>query len=465
MSDRGGIAPVAADSPAPAPDLITDSAAAPAAPDSAVSTGSDPSPRPRHHIAYLDGLRAVAVISVLIRHAWGLSGSPAIPVFGLDLRPIVVMLSSGVDLFFVLSGFLLARSYLRAEQTGQPAPRFRDYWRARIRRIGPPFWIVLFLVVLLMTPTFIPEARVFSTEGLAILAAHLPIMQTLYLPAFGAYQVETPFWTLTIEMLFYLSLPILVRLFFGKRWIIATPILGLISLGWLYWVRNSADWLVHFQNTDINVFPVFEEPAVRFFLSHQFPAFLVDFSAGILAALLVTSKKYRLRDNKLFQRLTAPTAGLALFTFGAFALLAVMWKLGSLSLEYGYADPLNYMRADRGSDLGYYYLETIPFGIAYGMILAGLALGPQWLQWLFSLRALAFLGVIGYSIYLLHMPLLYVVNRYEWIATDTDPSSHFLKLFGFGVPLIVLLSWGFYRVIERPSIAWSQRGRPPPVPN
>lgn len=417
---------------------------------------------PKTHIAYLDGLRAVAVISVLIRHAWGLSGSPRIPIFGLDLRPIVVMLSSGVDLFFVLSGFLLARSFLRAEQTGQPPPRYADYWRARIRRIGPPFWIVLVLVVLLMTPTFIPEGKVFSTEGLAIFMAHVPIMQTMYLPSFGAYPVETPFWTLTIEMIFYLALPFMVRLFFGKRWIVCTPILGLAALGWLFWVRNGADWLVAFENEKINVYPPFANEAIRFFLSHQFPAFLVDFSAGILAAVVVTSKRYRLKNNKVFQQLTSPAAGAVLFVIGVTALIAVMWVLGGLSLRHGYDNPLNYMYEDRRSDLIYYYLETIPFGIAYGFILCGLALGPNWLKGIFSIKALAFLGVIGYSVYLLHMPILYVVNHYEWVASDTDPSSHFLKLFLFAAPLIIVIAYCFYRVVERPSIAWSQSGRPRP---
>ncbi len=139
--------------------------------------------RTAKHIAYLDGLRAIAVLSVFFRHAWGLSGSPVLPFFGTDLRFIMVMLGSGVDLFFVLSGYLLARSFLRARQTGEAAPSYRVYWRARIRRIGPPYWVVLFLVVLLLTGTFIPTERVFSLQGLAIFLAHVGIMQAAYLPS------------------------------------------------------------------------------------------------------------------------------------------------------------------------------------------------------------------------------------------------------------------------------------------
>lgn len=427
--------------------------------------GLEPGPgavgRTTKHIAYLDGLRAIAVISVLLRHAWGLSGSPALPFFGVDLRFVMVMLGSGVDLFFVLSGYLLARSFLRAQQTGEAAPSYRVYWRARIRRIGPPYWTVLFLVLLLLTGTFIPTERVFSLDGLAIFVAHLGVMQAAFLPSFGAYSVETPFWTLTIEIIFYLLLPFMVRLFFGKRWLFFTPLLAAGSLVWLYLVRNSLDPLVSFVNGTINVFPAFPEEAVRFFLSHQMPAFLVDFSAGILAALVITSKKFALKENRLFQRLTSPRMGVALFAVGVLVVLATMWRLGNRSLANNYADPLQYMNTDRPADLLYYYMESIPFGVGYGLMLCGLALATGWLQRIFSFKPLAYVGVIGYSVYLLHMPLLYVINNYGWLQAMGNPKTHFLALLGVAVPAIFLVSTAFFRAVERPAMEWSRRAHLP----
>jgi peptidoglycan/LPS O-acetylase OafA/YrhL len=415
------------------------------------------SARTAKHIAYLDGLRAIAVLSVFFRHAWGLSGSPVLPFFGTDLRFIMVMLGSGVDLFFVLSGYLLARSFLRARQTGEAAPSYRVYWRARIRRIGPPYWVVLFLVVLLLTGTFIPTERVFSLQGLAIFLAHVGIMQAAYLPSFGAYSVETPFWTLTIEIIFYLMLPFMVRLFFGKRWLFCTPLLAAVALVWLYLVRNSLDPLVSFVNGPLNVFPPFPEEAVRFFLSHQMPAFLVDFTAGILAALVVTSKKFALRDNALFQRLTSPTMGVAVFFAGVLVVLGAMWRLGNRSLANNYADPLQYMNTDRPADLLYYYMETIPFGVGFGLMLCGLALATGWLQRVFSFKPLAYVGVIGYSVYLLHMPLLYVINNYGWLQAMTNPKTHFLALLAVAGPAVFLISTAFFRTVERPAMDWSRR--------
>lgn len=414
---------------------------------------ADPTRRDSH----LDGLRAIAVLSVLVRHAWGLSGSPRLPFLGVDLRPVMTMLSSGVDLFFVLSGYLLSRSYLRARQTGRPPTPYGTYWRARVRRIGPPYWTALILVLLVMTGSFIPSERVFSVAGAVIFVAHLGFLQAAYLPSFGAYAVETPFWTLTIEIIFYLTLPFLVRLFFGKRWLLFGPLLALGSLGWLFVVRNSAGALVDFVNGPINVFPAFAEEAVRFFLSHQMPAFLVDFSAGILAALVVTSKTYALREHGWFQRVTSPGAGVALFGVGVAVVATAMWKLGSISLVNDYANPLNYMTQDRAADLSYYYLESIPFGIGYGAMLCGLALARGWLQSLFSLRPLTYLGLIGYSVYLLHMPVLYLFNNYAWLKEKGDPSTHLLWLLATAVPAILLLSTAFFRVVERPAMEWSRQ--------
>src|SRR5215217_8035692 len=125
------------------------------------------------------------------------------------------------------------------------------------------------------------------------------------------------------------------------------------------------------------------------------PASLVDFSMGILAALVITSKKHALRENRLFQRLTSSRMGVGIFFVGVLVVLAAMWRLGNRSLANNYADPLQYMNTDRPADLLYYYMETIPFGIGFGLMLCGLALATGWLQQAFSFKPLAYVGVIG----------------------------------------------------------------------
>lgn len=422
-----------------------------------LETPARPAEGPSRHIAHLDGLRALAVLAILVRHAWGLSGSPHLPVLGLDLRPLMVMLSSGVDLFFVLSGYLLAQSFLRRRQTGAPPPRYADYWRARLLRIGPPYWIILILVVVFMTPSHIDPDRVFSFPGLAIFGAHAVFLQSAYLPSFGAYAVESPFWTLTVEMIFYAALPLMVRAFYGRRWMVSIPVFGAAAVAWLVMVRTSADPLVALVNGPLNVFPPFDEATVRFFLSHQFPAFLLDFALGIGVAALVVSKDHALAGSRWFQRLTGPVPGLVIFLAGCAVVLASMWTLGTLSIAHEYANPINYMTADRPSDLTYYYLETIPFGIGFSMMLAGLVLGPWRLRATFSWKPLTFIGVIGYSVYLIHMPTLYTFNGYPWLAQEFDPSEHFLKLLLAGGAVTLALSVAYHHLVERPAMRAARR--------
>ena len=90
-------------------------------------------------------------------------------------------------------------------------------------------------------------------------------------------------------------------------------------------------------------------------------------------------------------------------------------------------------------------------------MLLGLALATGWLQGVFSFRPLAYIGVIGYSVYLLHMPILYVFNNYAWLENEGDPDRHFLFMLLTAVPMIILVSTLFFRAVERPAMEWSRK--------
>ncbi|HIE4123174.1 TPA: acyltransferase family protein [Stenotrophomonas maltophilia] len=325
-------------------------------------------PNPDKNIPFLDAVRGIAVLFVLVRHAWGLSWSPSASIAGVELSRIIVMMSSGVDLFFVLSGVLLSTRFLRADANGKPAPEYLPYIKARILRIGPPYWLVLFLVVLFYTPVFIPQEKVWSTAGAAIFISHLAFGQSLFLFSFGAYSVGTPFWTLTIEMLFYLVLPLVVRAFYRGRWWQGILAAFLLSSVWLYLCRYHLDGLVDFLQR--HTFGLgWSSEGVRFFLSHQILGYLPHFAIGIgISALLLKPRTHPLLTE---------TAGLLYALLGAALLLALMFKLGGLSLAYGFQDPTAYFRADDRAARLFYYFESMPFAVAYGLIILGLSLGSS----------------------------------------------------------------------------------------
>ena len=96
----------------------------------------------KQRIAYIDGLRAVAILSVVVHHTAKYNPSLALGA----LRHTLLEGAHGVDLFFVLSGFCLSYPALAALRDGSTG-RFDAvrYWARRLVRILPPFWIALAL--------------------------------------------------------------------------------------------------------------------------------------------------------------------------------------------------------------------------------------------------------------------------------------------------------------------------------
>jgi peptidoglycan/LPS O-acetylase OafA/YrhL len=108
----------------------------------------------------------------------------------------------------------------------------------------------------------------------------------------------------------------------------------------------------------------------------------------------------------------------------------------------------------------YYFLNQLTFALAYGLLIGGVSLGIAPLRRLFSISPLAFFGVLGYSIYLIHMQFLYHFNTFPSIFFAAPPRDHFLKLFFAATPAILLCALGLYLAVERPFIFRSRAARP-----
>lgn len=201
---------------------------------------TDVSPAYRRFFPQLEGMRAVAAFGVLTTHVAFQTGAVRIPVIG----EILGRLDLAVALFFALSGFLLWRTWVAAAHTvtgadgaRHPAaqvPGVRRYLRHRVVRIWPAYAVVVVTVL-----TLLPEARgVDATVWLANLTltqVFVPLSLTAGL---------TQMWSLSVEVAFYLLLPILgcalcrVR---GARVGARVPMLlalAVLSLGWA-WVAQA----------------------------------------------------------------------------------------------------------------------------------------------------------------------------------------------------------------------------------
>ena len=151
----------------------------------------------RVHWADLDGLRALAILLVLGRHSLRPFISedayqPVVTVGPIDLTPLVLNGWIGVDLFFVLSGFLIGRQAWRGDS-------LRRFWFKRVTRILPAYWACLAVVAIGLT-----VAGAWPKSGADFLA-HVVMLQdytgSVFVPAF---------WSLGAEEKFYLLAPLLV---------------------------------------------------------------------------------------------------------------------------------------------------------------------------------------------------------------------------------------------------------------
>jgi peptidoglycan/LPS O-acetylase OafA/YrhL len=122
--------------------------------------------------------------------------------------------ASGVHLFFVLSGFLLFMPYARALLSLRAFPNSLEFYIRRALRILPAYWLALVVMLLLLEPTFL-RPNYWYDIGLHLLIIHNWSQGTIR-------DINIIFWTMPVEVQFYLLLPatvaLLLRLFRAKAY-------------------------------------------------------------------------------------------------------------------------------------------------------------------------------------------------------------------------------------------------------
>jgi peptidoglycan/LPS O-acetylase OafA/YrhL len=387
----------------------------------------------------LDGIRAIAVILVVVFHCFVLTGAPVVLLnlpFGAGQLNLSPYLSTGfvaVDLFFVLSGFLLSQYWFRADYLGKPRPSTWTYARRRFFRIVPAYYCCIFLMLTLLCPFLIGPEFVYSRLGAAMFGAHLLFVQHLFPITSGSYNVNGALWTLTIEAMFYVLLPWMVRLFYRNRWMITLPCFAALTLLWLYLVKNSFGPFVQYLQSTVARYGV-DEPTIREYLSRQFPAQLVDFGLGITLANLYT--RYQTRPKPAV--LPARWMGSAVFMIGVVAVLFCMKKLSGPGLLFPY------------------YLRQISVSVGFTLMIAGAVTGGNGVKRALSISPLRLIGLIGYSAYLWHMPLIYVFNKFPSIAA-LPPFLRFGQVLWHTAVALLLMSIFFYLTIEKPFLVLGRK--------
>ncbi len=399
----------------------------------------------------LDGLRGIAVLMVFLTHAWSFGGSPryALGSGNVVFSTLLSMLTTGVELFFVLSGFLVARRFVAAAEFGQPQPSLRRYARDRVFRIVPLYWFVLALVPLVMTPWLVKESEIYSLDGAGAFVMYLPILSVLFPWSYGHFFAIMPVWTLTIEVLFYALVPFTALWFARRRWKVTLPASLALSLAWLAFLRSDI-------GTDFAIwFGSIGDPALpgrdfgRIMLSYQLPTFAFAFAVGMTVAAVVVA-----RDNAS-PVATAPVGARWLVPAGVIVTAVVLWVLGTIERDEGLSDPFVLVRSDGPAALTFYYMQHVAPVVGFGLVLAGLALDRRQHR-IIGAAPFRVVGILGYGIYLWHFPVLFSQTWLRWMQ-DLDPAVRVPVSLVFGGATVMGLSLITWFAIERPMIERGKR--------
>jgi peptidoglycan/LPS O-acetylase OafA/YrhL len=360
------------------------------------------------YLPNLTGVRGLAAVWVLAFHGWQFSNGPALilplPGFGLDFTPLFKCGYFGVDLFFVLSGFLLSMPFHRAALERRPWPSLKQFWVHRCRRVLPAYWLQL----LILTAAFVYLGQ-FDRITPRILAAHVALAQNIV--PWLVPLLNPVYWSMPIEWDFYLVLPLLALFVARCRW----PLALSFALVFVFAFRVLCYWSL----TDTTLTPFIGYGDIQ-----QLPARLDQFVAGICAAWICARRPLSRRHA------TACLLG------GMAAITALVWVAAA--------------RGDfiAAADVPYLFFHHSITAIAFGMLVLGAAGSSRSGSLLFANRGMTFLGLVSYSLYLWHYPLLQVAQFAG--ATSGTYAPPWMIVLGIVVPVIVLAAWLSYRYVERP---------------
>jgi len=346
-------------------------------------------------------MRGYASQAVVVFHLFAISAI----LRGMWFAKIPLAWNSGVDFFFVLSGFLLSIPFLQGSKADdrrrQKGPsKLKQYFIKRAFRILPVYYLSLAGTLL-----FFSRGATWQE-----IASSIFFLQNFNPNTFD--QINGVYWTLVIEEIFYATLPLFVIFFRGRRWTYALPVC--IAISTFYRVIVSG----LFVN---NLF-------LENFYLWQYPSYIEHFAIGATLGNIFVNRGIFAGKFDTNQRILGVIA----------LIIATQYISGLFYNENGYNFSIaNLIFALEYSGLIYYTLSS-PL--------------TSWIRWIFSNGFAQYLGKISYSTYVWHLPIqatLYLLKLplIEWVLMSYS--------------LAITLSVASYYLVERPFLRLRYRLVPP----
>lgn len=378
-----------------------------------------------------DSLRAIAALAVLATHAAVFAG---VETGHSAVGAYAARLEVGVAVFFVISGFLLYRPFVRARSRGERSPAVGPYAWRRFLRIVPAYWVALTVIALWL-------------GGKGVFTGSAPRYYALG-QAYSEHTLGggiTQAWSLTVEVAFYAFLPLwaaAIALVFGRdgRGSVRAEALGLAGL----FLLAIAYKIVVLSGTDAHNVEITPQLIAL-------PAYLDHFALGMGLAVLSVWLERRdelpswLRPIDRFPSLCWLTALLALW--------AVSTQVG---LHGRFFEPF--------SRTNYIERHLLYALVAVGLV-APAVIGDQTrgvVRRVLALRPLLWLGLVSYGIFLWNLAIM--GRLAAWGMGDVRVLHSYPGWLVAGTAATVLVATVSYYAIERPALSLKRMfGEPAPL--
>ena len=341
-------------------------------------------------------LRGIAASLVLVYHVIEIGKWSSFPIEGPLLAFRIGWI--GVDLFFVISGFVIASSVMSGLGKGHGLAEFRlRFAERRWRRIAPLYFLTILATLFLVQPDLL-------VQGVRTIAfhvgTHVLFIHNLWFSTHGS--INGPNWSVALEMQFYLMMMLLGPWLVGKRPLLVAVALVVVAVAYravafhLGGGATAEAWKMHIYVS-------------------QLPGCLDEFGVGI--ALAIAARQ------GLGRWLLPRFPHFLAWTLVAFLVMTVAMKVFWPRADYW---PHWQMV------VGWRSLLALGFG---GVVLAALCVPASLATVLWPLR---YLGEISYGIYLWHLPVLLTL-----VGFGIEGGMRLLAMTAAGTILLAAFSWHF----------------------
>lgn len=350
-------------------------------------------------VPQLEGIRGIAALWVLIGHAC---------IFANFHPPIISSPIYGVDLFILISGYLMAHNYENRKEI-EPWDKTNTiiiFWIRRFFRIAPLYYLIL--IVSMFFASSLGEMRQIVSEY----SPNSATADQRYIASFGSFlshitfifgaipsesfSTALPDWSIGLEMQYYLVFPFIMILTTRLRYIPAYAIIAIASISIVYALQDFA---------------------AKFGMPSWLPLKLHLFLSGMLI------ERY-LRERRL------------IYLFVALSFIIFVGLFGGEAASRPRA-----------------VLAQAAIFVAMSLILSNHYSYSRFIRLTFSSKLMKVLGEVSYSVYLIHLLILIPTAAYLLPAIgEVRPSVKFLIISVISIPFTYAISYILYKYIEIPFI-------------